>query len=129
MKRVTGIGGIFFRAKDVKASFEWYQKHLGIAPDPSNTCSVFEWRERANPEKPGSTVWSPFKNDTKYFGESGQSFMVNYRVENLRALIEALRAEGVQVDDKIEESEYGIFGWITDIDGNRIELWQPPEGQ
>lgn len=127
MKRVTGIGGIFFKADDPKGMYAWYQRHLGIEPLPDGSCAIFPWREVENPEKEGMTVWSINKRDTTYFGTGPQTFMMNYRVENLDELLEVLRAEGVQVEDKRENSEFGKFGWIVDPEGNRIELWEPPK--
>lgn len=127
MKRVTGLGGIFFRARSTESSMAWYEKHLGIKPEwPGG--HAFRWREAGEPEKPGTTVWSLFAPDTGYFGEQTQQYMVNYRVDNLDALLDALKAEGVWVDPKREDSEYGRFAWIRDCDGNRIELWEPPAG-
>ena len=126
MERVTGIGGVFFKAQDPRKLQDWYQEHLGIKPG-SDGSVVFEWREKDNPERVGYTVWAPFKQDTKYFDPSTSSFMVNFRVAHLHALLEQLRKEGVTVADETEESEYGRFGWIMDPDGNRIELWEPPE--
>ena len=126
MKRVTGIGGIFFKAKHPEKLKEWYWKHLGITPDDQGYVS-FEWREKDEPEKVGMTVWEVFKADTDYFDKSDAPFMINYRVEDLAGLLQALREEGVEVDDRIEEAEYGRFGWIYDPDGNKIELWEPPE--
>ena len=123
--RVTGIGGIFFRSPDIPRMKAWYEKHLGLVHEDESAV-IFRWRDHANPEKIGSTVWSIFPKDTKYFGTSGQTFMMNYRVDDLRKVLEELRAEGVKVDERVEESEYGHFGWIEDPDGNRIELWQPP---
>jgi predicted enzyme related to lactoylglutathione lyase len=128
MKRVTGIGGIFFKAKDPKTLAEWYRKHLGLEVEDWGGVA-FRWKSEENPTGVGSTVWSPFKEDTKYFAPSSASFMVNYRVQDLHAVLAALRAEGCAVDDKVEESEYGKFGWVIDPEGNKLELWQPPEGQ
>ncbi|RVT47440.1 VOC family protein [Rubrivivax albus] len=128
MKRVTGIGGIFFKAKDPKALAEWYRKHLGLEVEEWGGVA-FRWRTEENPTGTGSTVWSPFKEDTTYFAPSSASFMVNYRVQDLHAVLAVLRAEGCAVDDKVEESEYGKFGWVLDPEGNKLELWQPPEGQ
>jgi predicted enzyme related to lactoylglutathione lyase len=125
MKRVTGLGGLFFKAKDPKAMYNWYQKHLGIegAPDQG---AMFHWRDAADPEKTGMTVWSIFPQTTTYFDPSLAPFMMNFRVENLTALLQALKEEGVAVDPKVEEYDYGKFAWITDPEGNRIELWEPP---
>lgn len=127
MKRVTGIGGIFFKSQNAEQLREWYRAHLGIEADGSNGFA-FEWRDKDQPDQVGMTVWSVFKGDTKYFEPSNSSFMLNYLVDDLDAVLAALRAEGVEVDDKVEEHEYGKFGWIMDPDGNRIELWQPPKG-
>lgn len=127
MNRVTGIGGIFFKAKDPKALAEWYERHLGIDVQPWGG-AVFRWNTPQNPSGTGTTTWSPFKEDTDYFAPGTAPFMVNYRVEDLHGLLSALRAEGCRVDDKVEESEYGKFGWVVDPEGNKLELWQPPEG-
>ncbi|MGZ5191972.1 MAG: VOC family protein [Flavisolibacter sp.] len=123
IKRVTGIGGIFFKSKDPKASKEWYSKHLGftVADDGS---VLFETKNPATGET-GYTVWSPFKETTDYFKPSEKEFMFNFRVENLKALLEELKKEGVQVVGEMEEYSYGKFGWILDSEGNKIELWEP----
>ena len=128
MKRVTGIGGVFFKSRDPKALSAWYKAHLGIDVQEWGG-AAFRWQGPDNPNGVGTTAWSPFAADTKYFAPSSASFMINYRVADLRALLAALRAEGVQVEDKVEESEFGQFGWVIDPDGNKIELWQPPAGQ
>ena len=127
MKRVTGIGGIFFKTKDPEATRAWYQRHLGIAPEPGGYV-VFPWRDTDDPERTGTTVWSLFQDDTDYFDPSPASFMINYRVADLHGLIAQLREEGIEVIGEIQEYEYGRFGWILDPDGNKIELWEPPEG-
>jgi len=125
-QRVTGIGGIFFKSKDPKALAEWYRKHLGIDVQPWGG-AAFRW---GGPDgAAGSTIWSPFAADTGYFAPSTAPFMINYRVDDLHAVLAVLRQEGVQVEDKVEESEYGKFGWVVDPDGNKLELWQPPAGQ
>ena len=121
MKRVTGIGGIFIKSANTEKLREWYQKHLGIPIEPWGGCA-FRWGE-------GTTVWNIFEATSGYFNPSQATFMVNYRVHKLHPLLAALRAEGCQVDEKVEESEYGKFGWVMDPDGNKIELWEPPEGQ
>ena len=126
MKRVTGIGGVFFKTQDPEKLKRWYQQHLGIIPDSDGYVS-FRWREKDDPERVGYTAWSPFAQDTRYFDPSTKPFMINYRVADLHRLLEQLREEGVQVDDHVEESEYGRFGWIMDPEGNRVELWEPPE--
>lgn len=128
MKRVTGIGGIFFKAQDPQALGAWYRQHLGIGVEEWGG-AAFRWATPDNPTGTGTTVWSPFKADTAYFAPSTASFMINYRVDDLHALLAQLRAEGCQVDDKVEESAYGKFGWVFDPEGNKIELWEPPAGQ
>ncbi len=124
MKRVTGIGGIFFKVPDPDKLRSWYRDHLGIESEAPGGCA-FEWREADQPEQTGQTVWSVFPNDTKYFDPSSAPFMINYRVENLDLLLAQLRSEGVEVDEKIEEYEYGRFAWLMDPEGNKIELWEP----
>jgi catechol 2,3-dioxygenase-like lactoylglutathione lyase family enzyme len=127
MKRVTGIGGIFFKAQDPKALGEWYREHLGL-PVEAWGGAAFTWAAD-NPTGAGTTIWSPFKADTSYFAPSSAPFMVNFRVADLHALLAVLRDEGCQVDDKVEESEFGKFGWVLDPEGNKLELWEPPPGQ
>lgn len=127
MKRVTGLGGLFFKAKDPTAMYEWYRKHLGIESATDGSGAMFHWRDAADPEKTGLTVWSIFPQGTKYFNPSTAPFMMNFRVENMDALLRALKEEGVTIDPKVDESEYGKFAWITDPEGNRIELWEPPK--
>jgi predicted enzyme related to lactoylglutathione lyase len=125
MKRVTGIGGVFFKARDAEALRAWYQRHLGIdVQDWGGT--TFRWHDSSNPEPNGATVWSIFKGSSDYFAPSTAPFMINYRVSNLAALLETLRTEGCTVDDRMETSEFGKFGWVMDPEGNRIELWEPP---
>lgn len=126
MKRVTGLGGIFFKAKDPSAMYEWYEKHLGIQQEADGSGAMFHWRDAADPEKTGMTVWSIFPQDTQYFGSGESPFMMNYRVENLDELLKALRDEGVTIA-KSEEHEYGKFAWVIDPEGNRIELWEAPK--
>jgi len=128
MRRVTGIGGIFFHAKDPAALRAWYQAHLGIDVQ-SWGGAAFIWADAdGNPMK-GSTIWSIGAADSNQFAPSKSSFMINYRVENLAALLQALREEGCNVLDKMDDSEYGKFGWVVDPEGNKVELWQPPPGQ
>lgn len=128
MKRVTGIGGIFIKARDPQALREWYKRHLGL--DIGDWGGVaFRWKDADNPGGEGTTVWSVFDDGSGYFAPSSAKFMVNYRVADLHALLAQLREEGCAVDDKVEESEYGKFGWVIDPEGNKAELWQPPEGQ
>ncbi|MGD0696007.1 MAG: VOC family protein [Terriglobia bacterium] len=126
MKRVTGIGGIFFKSGNQAKLLEWYERHLGIKADP-NTGTAFHWREEDDPSKKGLTAWSIFPAETKYFDPSRSNFMLNYRVEDLDGLLKVLAEEGVEIDPKREDYEYGRFAWIMDPDGNRIELWEPPK--
>lgn len=123
MKRVTGIGGIFFKCKDPGKIREWYKTHLGLNTNQYGT--VFEWRHAADSSKKGFSQWSPFGEKTKYFEPSTKEFMINYRVENLTALVEELRKEGVTITDTISSYDYGKFVHIMDIEGNKIELWEP----
>ncbi len=123
MKRVTGIGGVFFKTKDPKVTKEWYAKHLGFVTDDYG--ASFTFRKTENPDKNGYLQWSPFKEDTDYFAPSQKEFMINYRVENLVELVKALEEEGVTICDEIESFDYGKFVHILDNDGNKIELWEP----
>lgn len=123
MKKVTGIGGIFFKCKDPKAVREWYQKHLGL--NTNDYGATFEWYEGADSTKKAETQWSPFDEKTKYFEPSNREFMINYRVENLVELVEELKKEGVTIVDKIESYDYGKFVHIIDLEGNKVELWEP----
>jgi predicted enzyme related to lactoylglutathione lyase len=123
MKKATGIGGIFFKCKDPKKIREWYQAHLGL--NTNEYGAVFEWRQGADTTRKGFTQWSPFNEKTKYFGPSTKDFMINYRVENMEALIDQLRKDSVTILDKVETVEYGKFIHIMDIEGNKIELWEP----
>lgn len=128
MKRVTGIGGIFFQAENPGRLYEWHEKQLGIKSAPNGQGAMLHWREDENPERRGMTVWALFEKHGKYFEPSRAAFMLNYRVDNLDALPEALRAEGVEIDPKREDYDYGRFAWIVDPEGNKIELWEPPKG-
>lgn len=123
MKKVTGIGGIFFKSKDPKKMREWYKTHLGL--ETTDYGANFEWRENDDSTKKGTTTWSPFAETTKYFAPSTKDFMINYRVDNLEALVEQLKSEGVTIVDKIEDSDYGKFVHIIDVEGNKVELWEP----
>jgi predicted enzyme related to lactoylglutathione lyase len=123
MKRVTGIGGIFFKSKDPQQIKEWYKTHLGFDTDQWGT--NFEWRQGADPTQKGFTQWSPFTETTEYFAPSQKDFMINYRVEDIEALVAVLKQEGVTVLDEIEVFEYGKFVHILDGEGNKIELWEP----
>jgi predicted enzyme related to lactoylglutathione lyase len=123
IKRVTGIGGIFFKCKDPAKIREWYKTHLGLQTNQYG--SVFEWRQATDSSKKGFSQWSPFKETTQYFAPSTKEFMINYRVENLEALVEVLKKEDVTVCDSIETVEYGKFVHILDPENNKIELWEP----
>lgn len=125
MERVTGIGGIFFKCKNPDNVKEWYKTHLGLQTDEYG--ANFEWRLATDSTKKGFTQWSPFSDSTKYFGPSKQTFMINYRVENLVWLVEQLEKEGVTIVDKIETYSYGKFVHILDVEGNKVELWEPGE--
>jgi predicted enzyme related to lactoylglutathione lyase len=123
LKRVTGIGGIFFKCKDPKALREWYQTHLGL--NTNQYGSVFEWYQGADCNKKGFSQWSPFKETTKYFLPSTKEFMINYRVDNLDLLLVELKKEGVTISDTMQTYDYGKFVHIMDLEGNKIELWEP----
>lgn len=127
MEKVTGIGGIFFKCNDKDQLKEWYQKHLGVDIAKDFAGAVFEWNTTDNPQQNGSTIWGLFDQDSEYFSPSQSPFMINYRVNDLDKMLTQLRKAGVTVDDKIEDSEFGKFGWGMDPEGNRFELWQPPE--
>ena len=127
MKKVSSIGGIFFKCKDPEAQKEWYTKHLGIAMDQYG--SSFEWRHADDAAQKGFTAWSPFKEDSDYFGNPNQQYMINYRVDDLEVLVKQLREEGVTIVDEMEIYEYGKFIHILDSEGNRIELWEPNDEQ
>lgn len=126
--RVTGFGGVFFKAKNAKKLRAWYAKHLGLPLDPNWGGWQISWRDAKNPKKKGSSVWSIFEGDTDYLGKPAQRFMINYRVANLKKVLAALKKEGVWIAPKVEDTEFGKFAWIKDAEGNRIELWQPPKG-
>jgi predicted enzyme related to lactoylglutathione lyase len=122
-KRVTGLGGVFFKSARPEALKKWYKEHLEI--DSGEHGAMFNWRHHDDPDKEGNTVWSIFPDDTSYFQPGTREFMFNYRVENLVELLKVLKEEGVEVVGEIEEYPYGKFGWIMDPDGNKIELWEP----
>ena len=123
MKKVTGIGGIFFKCQSPEKMKDWYSKNLGLVTDEYG--SPFEFRNADRPEEINYLQWSPFANDTKYFEPSQKQFMINYRVENLTELVVELKSEGVTICDEIEEFDYGKFIHIMDPEGNKIELWEP----
>jgi predicted enzyme related to lactoylglutathione lyase len=125
LKKVTGIGGIFFKCKDPKKMTEWYQKNLGLNTNPYG--ASFEWYEGNDSTKKGQTQWTPFPETTKYFAPSTKDFMINYRVENLQALAEELKKNGVTIVDTIESFDYGKFLHILDAEGNKVQLWEPKD--
>lgn len=127
MKRVTGIGGIFIKAKDPEALRAWYRDRLGLEVQDWGG-AAFQWHTPGEPNPDGVTIWNLFPADSDYFAPSRAPFMVNYRVADLHALLQALREEGCEVDSKVDESEFGKFGWVMDPEGNRVELWEPPAG-
>ncbi len=122
MAKVTGLGGVFFRAADTKALGQWYQKWLGLPVEHPYGASIPHKQLSGE----GISVWAPFEKDTTYFGDSGQSFMVNLMVDDLMEALAQVREGGAEVIDKTEDSEFGHFGWFVDPEGNRVELWQPP---
>jgi len=128
MKRVTGIGGVFFHAKDPVALRAWYKTHLGIDVQDWGG-AAFEWADASGNALKGTTAWLIGPADGKHYAPSKSSFMINYRVDDLAALLAALRAEGCNVLDKTDDSEFGKFGWVMDPEGNKVELWQPLPGQ
>ena len=128
MKRVTGIGGIFFKAKDAKALQAWYKRHLGIDVQEWGG-AAFTWTDADGKPVAGTTAWSIASLQSEHFAPSTAAFMVNYRVDDLASLVGALREEGCNVLEKIDESEYVKFAWVIDPEGNKVELWQAPAGQ
>lgn len=127
MKRVTGIGGVFIKSRNPEELKAWYRTHLGMDIQDWGGMA-FSWSTPENPNPNGVTVWSVFKDSSQYFEPSQAKFMINYRVEDLQTVLDALRSEGCNVDTRTEESEFGKFGWVMDPDGNRVELWEPPPG-
>ena len=126
-ERVTGIGGVFFKAKDPKGLLAWYRDKLGVNTD-KGPFSVFRWKDFDDTSKAGSTVWSLFPADTKYFGPGPSTCMINYRVANMDKMLAQLKAAGVEVDGKIEEDFNGKFAHVVDPEGNKIQLWEPKPG-
>jgi len=121
--RILGIGGVFFKSANRDQMREWYSKHLGLADTGSG--AILQWRQHDDPEKEQMTVWSVFPASSDYFGPGPAPFMVNYIVDDMDALLDRLKAEGVSIDPKRMDESYGRFAWIYDSDGNKIELWQP----
>ncbi|MBK8530220.1 MAG: VOC family protein [Rubrivivax sp.] len=128
MRRVTGIGGIFFQARDPAALRAWYQKHLGVDVQDWGG-AAFTWTDAEGQPTGGTTIWSIGEAAGDHFAPSTAPFMVNYRVADLAALVAALKAEGCDVLEKTEDSEYGKFAWVMDPEGHKVELWEPPPGQ
>ena len=127
MKRVTGIGGIFIKAKDPQVMYAWYQRHLGFAAFlPEHHSIDFPWKDAETGEE-AHTYWSLFKENTDYFGPSKSAVMINYRVEDMDAVVSGLQSEGIEILGR-EDHDYGRFAWIMDPEGNKIELWEPPKG-
>ena len=126
-RKVTGIGGIFFKCKDPKKLREWYQTHLGL--NTNQYGAVFEWRQGLDTTQKGFTQWSPFGEKTKYFAPSTKDFMINYRVVDLEGLVAGLKRSGVTVTDTIETFSYGKFVHIMDPEGNKLELWEPNDAE
>jgi predicted enzyme related to lactoylglutathione lyase len=125
MERITGIGGVFLRSGDPPELQRWYETALGLEPEAEGVV-MLRWQEQSG--RPASTVWSPFPADTDYFGDQTQQAMINYRVRDLDAMLAQLREAGAVVDDHVEVMEFGRFGWATDPEGRRFELWEPAEG-
>jgi predicted enzyme related to lactoylglutathione lyase len=123
--RVVGIGGIFFKARDPDRLRAWYREHLGLELTDWGGV-IFEPVTASPTGRQSSTVWSVFPADTTYFEPGTSPFMINYRVEDLDAVLAGLRAEGCAVDERVDSSEFGRFGWVVDPEGNRLELWEPP---
>ena len=126
MQKVLGLGGVFVRARDRQALAIWYRDHLGLAIDETWWGAILPL---TTPQDTAGayTVWSAFPHDTDYFGAGENGFMVNFRVADLDALLAQLREAGCDVEEKVDESEFGKFGWVTDPEGNRVELWEPPD--
>jgi predicted enzyme related to lactoylglutathione lyase len=128
MKRVIGIGGIFFKAKNPKALASWYKTHLGVPIDDSFGGYAFNWNNNTERPSKGYTIWSPFKSNTEYLEPSDKDFMFNFIVDDLKALVEVLKSEGINLIGDIEDTEFGLFAWILDPEGNKVELWEPANG-
>ncbi len=123
MRRVTGVGGVFFKAKDPEALYQWYEKHLGIQREPHGGGATFRWKD--DHDGAGTTAWCIFPASSNYFDPSSAPFMINLRVDNLDALLAVLEKEGVSIDPKRDSYDFGKFAWIYDPEGNKIELWEP----
>jgi predicted enzyme related to lactoylglutathione lyase len=125
MKRVIGLGGIFFKAKNPKELASWYKTHLGVPIDESYGGYTFNWSDDTERPSKGYTIWSPFNNDTEYLEPSTKDFMFNFIVDDLEALVKVLKSEGVHPIGEIEDTEFGLFAWVMDPEGNKVELWEP----
>jgi predicted enzyme related to lactoylglutathione lyase len=127
MAKATGIGGVFFKTADVKATAEWYERCLGIEVShwEGGSYSQFNWRDDDSPDRPGQTIWSPFKQSTEYFEPGGGDFMVNFRVDDLDGVLDRLRSHNVEIVGDVMSDPNGRFAWISDIDGRKVELWEP----
>jgi catechol 2,3-dioxygenase-like lactoylglutathione lyase family enzyme len=121
--RILGIGGVFFKSANRDQMREWYSKHLGLADKGGGV--MLPWRAHDDPQKEHTTVWTVFPASTNYFDPGRAPFMINYIVDDMDALLDRLKQEGVKIDDKQMNESYGRFAWIYDFDGNKIELWQP----
>src|SRR3954452_12180079 len=127
MARVTGIGGVFFKSHDPAGLKTWYTQHLGFEPEEGSEAVVlFKWRDARNPAQEGFTVWSAFPDDTTYFEPTCAPYMIRYIMDDLDGMLRHLRTAGVQVDERVDDTEYGRFGWAVAPEGVRFELWQPP---
>ena len=126
MEKVLGVGGVFYRTKDRKALCAWYRDQLGLEVDETWLGAVLPARHESDKDT-AHTVWGTFDSDSEYFGSTDNAFMINFRVGDLHAMLAQLRDNGCDVLDKVEESEFGKFGWVTDPEGRRIELWEPPD--
>ncbi|MEL7834446.1 VOC family protein [Fodinibius sp. Rm-B-1B1-1] len=129
MEKVIGIGGIFFKSENPSELAAWYKKHLGLPIDESYGGYTFDWKDDNQRPSKGYSIWSPFPNDTDYIEPSEKDFMFNFIVDDLRALINQLKSEHVQISGEIEDTEFGLFGWIIDPEGNKVELWEPADDQ
>jgi hypothetical protein len=127
-ERVTGVGGIFIKAKDPRVLAAWYSDHLGVPRANGPVPPIFQWRDRDDPSRVGTTVWGLFRADTKHFAPSTAPFMINYRVNNLDGLLARLRKAGVTIEGKVVDDFNGKFGWVMDPEGNKVELWEPKPG-
>jgi len=127
MKRVIGIGGFFFRAKDPKALAGWYKRHLGLPIEESFNGYIFDWKNKKTVPSKGYTIWSPFESETKYIEPSEKAYMFNFIVDDLVALLEMLKSEGIEQLGDVQDTDFGKFAWILDPEDHKVELWEPAE--